>query len=205
MEREASIRDLDFYVLECVCNLLSRRQKKKQPTVRISVNFSRKHLADKKFVNKFLHIVDNYHVPHEYLEVELTEVGNLNDYEIMKEVLQKLKQNGIRTSLDDFGTGYSSLNMLKNSDLDVIKIDRSFIPALDEKDSQKKDIFMLNSIIRIANGLGMEVVAEGVETREQLEQLKQLDCHIIQGFLFDAPLPEAEFEQKLMQGVYPLT
>lgn len=205
LERNGSICELDFYVLESVCQLLSRRIKNGQSLVQISVNFSRKHLMDANFVSRLIKIVDAYRIPHEYIEAELTESENFQDFEIMSRVLNDLRQHGIRTSLDDFGTGYSSLKMLRNSKVDVIKIDRSFMPDTSVEEAKKRDTFMLNNIVHIARDLGMEIVAEGVETPQQLEYLKDLNCDVIQGFLFDAPLPAEQFEQRLIMGNYEIS
>lgn len=199
LEKEGSICTLDFYVLEHVCQLLSRWKKEGRHLTKISINFSRRHLLNKHFVRQFLRILDSYDVPHEYIEAELTESDNFKDYETMSDMLKQLKEHNISTSIDDFGTGYSSLTMLKNTNLDVIKIDKSFIPTEDKinKADEGKDVIMLNNIIQIAQDFGMEIIAEGVENEEQLSYLKSLNCNIVQGFLFDRPLREDEFERKL--------
>lgn len=199
LEKEGSICTLDFYVLEHVCRLLARWKKEGRPLTKISINFSRRHLLNKHFVRQFLRILDSYDVPHEYIEAEFTESDNFKDYETMSDMLKQLKEHNISTSIDDFGTGYSSLTMLKNTNLDVIKIDKSFIPTEEKinKEEEGKDVIMLNNIIQIAQDFGMEIIAEGVENEEQLSYLKSLNCNIVQGFLFDRPLQEDEFEKKL--------
>lgn len=199
LEKEGSICTLDFYVLDHVCRMLSRWKKEGRSLTKISINFSRRHLLNKRFIRQFLRILDSYEVPHEYIEAEFTESDNFKDYETMSDMLQQLKEHNISTSIDDFGTGYSSLTMLKNTNLDVIKIDKSFIPTEDKinKQDEGKDVIMLNNIIQIAQDFGMEIVAEGVENEEQLSYLRSLNCNIVQGFLFDRPLQEDEFERKL--------
>ena len=109
---------------------------------------------------------------------------------------------GKSTSIDDFGTGYSSLNMLKMTSIDILKIDKSFIP-FDSEDSQKdKACIMFESIARLAGELGVMVVAEGVETEQQYEYLTGMGCDIIQGYYFDKPLPEEEFLEKVKMAKY---
>ena len=100
-------------------------------------------------------------------------------------------------SIDDFGTGYSSLNMLRTFPVDVLKIDRSFILDLEQNSKT-----VLSNIIRMADELHMDVVAEGVETYEQMNYLKSIDCKEVQGFLFDRPMPIENFEQKLISKQY---
>lgn len=107
-----------------------------------------------------------------------------------------MKEAGVYTSIDDFGTGYSSLNLLKDLDVDIIKLDKSFINNLEMGDTNDKKV--VRSIVSMVNELDMKVVAEGVETKEQMEFLKTVNCSMAQGFLFDKPLPREEFEWRLL-------
>ena len=111
-----------------------------------------------------------------------------------------LRSEGIATSIDDFGTGYSSLNMIKKVDLNVIKIDKSFIPMETEYPGKETDMVMFVSIVDLVRKLGKKTIAEGVETKEQLRYLRQVGCDIVQGYVFDKPMPESEFEVRLEQG-----
>jgi EAL domain-containing protein (putative c-di-GMP-specific phosphodiesterase class I) len=108
-----------------------------------------------------------------------------------------MKNNNISMSIDDFGTGYSSLNLLRTFPVDVLKIDKIFIDSLEENDK-----IVLSNIIRMATELRMDVVAEGVETRYQMECLHQMGCKVVQGFLFDRPMPKEKFEQRMLQKKY---
>lgn len=197
LEQEGSICQLDYYVLEEVCKFQKKRQENGEKMVCISVNFSRKHLQEKNLVKNILRIIDHYEVEHQYLEIELTESEDFQDYERMAEIVGELAENGIVTSIDDFGTGFSSLNMIKRVDIDVIKIDRSFIPLETEYQGKKKDMIMFCSIVELVKNLGKKIVAEGVETVEQLQYLTQAGCEIVQGYVFDKPLPQADFEERL--------
>ena len=132
----------------------------------------------------------------------MTESEDFQNYEIMSEVVNGLRTHGIGTSIDDFGTGFSSLNMIKRVDLNVIKIDKSFIPLKSEYPDKKRDMVMFQGIVSLVNQLGKKTIAEGVETAEQLEYLKSVGCDIVQGYVFDRPLPQPEFEQRLQMKCY---
>ncbi len=202
LEQEGSICQLDYYVLEQVCRFLKEREQNGQRNICISVNFSRKHLEEDDFVRHVVSIINKYEVPHELIEVELTESEDFQQYGIMSEIVNGLKKHGIHTAIDDFGTGFSSLNMLKKVNLDVVKIDKSFIPLEEDYKGKEKDMTMLWSIVGMLHQLGKSMVAEGVETPEQLKYLQKVGCHIIQGYVFDKPLPEKEFAKRLMGGYY---
>lgn len=200
LEREGSVCQLDYYVLERVCEFLKDRMDKGLPMVDISVNFSRKHLEEDDLVERVVKLVDSYGIDHRYIEIELTESEDFQNYEIMSNVINGFKSNGIGTSIDDFGTGFSSLNMIKQVDLNVIKIDKSFIPLESEYDGKSKDVVMFKSIVKLIRALDKKIVAEGVETTKQLEYLKEVGCDIVQGYVFDKPLPQPEFEKRLNDG-----
>ena len=200
LEREGSICKLDYYVLEQVCKFLQERKEQGKDMICISVNFSRKHLEEDDMVERIVAIVDRYGIDHQYIEVELTESEDFQNYEIMSHVVNGLKNYGIGTSIDDFGTGFSSLNMIKKVDLNVIKIDKSFIPLQTEYPGKKKDKVMFANIVNLIRQLGKKTIAEGVETTEQLDYLREVGCDIVQGYVFDKPLPRAEFEQRLEEG-----
>ncbi len=202
LEREGSICKLDYFVLEQVCRFLKEREENGERNICISVNFSRKHLEEDDFVQHVVSVIDKYGVPHELIEVELTESEDFQQYGIMSEIVNGLKGHGIHTAIDDFGTGFSSLNMLKKVNLDVVKIDKSFIPLEKNYKGKEKDMTMLWSIVGMLHQLGKSMVAEGVETPEQLKYLQKVGCHIIQGYVFDKPLEEKEFAKRLTGGYY---
>lgn len=202
LEQEGSICRLDYYVLEQVCHFLKEREENNQRNICISVNFSRKHLEEDDFVQHVVSIIDKYEVPHKLIEVELTESEDFQQYGIMSEIVNSLKGHGIHTAIDDFGTGFSSLNMLKKVNLDVVKIDKSFIPLEEDYKGKEKDMTMLWSIVGMLHQLGKSMVAEGVETPEQLKYLQKVGCHIIQGYVFDKPLTEKEFVKRLTGDYY---
>lgn len=202
LERDGSICKLDFYVLDKACALLEDCMKKGLDLPRISINFSRKHIGNTYLVREIVEVIDCHKIPHEYVEIELTESEDFRDYIVMAKLIDALKAEGISTSIDDFGTGYSSLNMLKMTSIDILKIDKSFIPLEEECKEKNKDCIMFENIAHLAKALGVMVVAEGVETKQQYEYLKQMGCDIIQGYYFDKPLIQEQFLEKIKMGSY---
>lgn len=202
LEKDGSICRLDFYVLDKVCDFLSRLQEEGQSLIKISVNFSRCHMENTHLAEDIAAVIDKYKIPHKYIEVELTETEDFKDYEVISGLVNKLKKYDIATSIDDFGTGYSSLNMLRLAEIDLLKIDRSFVQMDEEFEKKFRDIVMFKNIVRMAKELGIQIVAEGVETKEQYEYLSTTGCDMMQGYYFDKPLPEEEFVKRLKIGKY---
>ncbi|MCR5082871.1 MAG: EAL domain-containing protein, partial [Parasporobacterium sp.] len=134
---------------------------------------------------------DKYKVPAEMIEFEITENVFLSDHDRANKILKFLKSEGFKISIDDFGVGYSSLSILNDLSFDVLKLDRSFI----NKDLKVNDKILLSGIIDMAGKLGIEVLCEGVETKEQLEVLQSMGCKLIQGFYFSRPLSYDKFEE----------
>ena len=200
LEKEGSICRLDFFVLDSVCALLDRCRQAEIPLVKISVNLSRKHIENPNLVKEIVETIDKHNVPHEFIEIELTESEDFRDYILMSKLVEELRAANISTSIDDFGTGYSSLNMLKMTNIDLLKIDKSFVPMEDEE--RKKDVIMFESIARLAKELGIKIIAEGVETVQQYEYLAEAGCDMIQGHFFDKALPEEEFMERMRVGHY---
>lgn len=201
LENDGCICVLDFYMLDKVCRFIRKLIDEDMQPVKISVNFSKRHLSNNKFVEEIVDTIDKYSVPHGLIEVELTEGEDYHDHGIMKDIVEELNALGIRTSIDDFGTGYSSLSMLNSLQLDTLKIDKSFIPE-SIKDEKSKGMIMLRAVVNLAKELGLNTVAEGVETHEQFELMKKLGCDMIQGYIFDKPLTEADFVRRIKQRVY---
>lgn len=195
-EKSQAICKLDFYMLEQVCRDLRRWIDEGKQVVRISVNLSRRHLRNQKTLSNILEIIDRYNVPHEYIEIELTETTMDQHLDSIKRLVTGLKDNGVAASVDDFGTGYSSLNLLREAPWEVLKIDRSYLP--DSKKYNERNQSMLKNLIAIASDMGFECIVEGVESLEQLKMIKRNNCFMAQGFYFDKPLPVEEFEEKLI-------
>lgn len=200
LEREGSIIKLDYYMLEEVCRFLRKWMDEGHAPICISVNFSRKHLDEDDMVEHIVSILDEHDIAHRYIEIELTESEDFQNYEIMTNIVNELSEAGIGTTMDDFGTGFSSLNMIKKLDLKVIKIDKSFIPLETDYPGKDKDMIMFCNIVTLLRELGKKTIAEGVETQQQLGYLENAGCDIVQGYVFDKPLCEADFRMRLENG-----
>ena len=201
LEMTSDICKLDLYMLQRVCIDMRRWIDEGLEPIRVSVNFSRKHIMNLELADIIVSIVDKYDIPHEYIEIELTETTSNIDFRDLKRVVEQLRERGICTSIDDFGIGYSSMNIIRNIPWNTIKIDRSFLPEDGAEDNAIRHI-MFSSVIGLAEKLGLEVVAEGVETGKQIDILKENGCDIAQGFYFDRPLPVEEFEKRLNDRKY---
>lgn len=202
LEKEGKICRLDFYVLEEVCRMLKRWQEEGRELVCISSNFSRKHLDDPDFVKKVLEIVDKYGTEHKFIEIELTESEEFSDYGVMSDFVDEFRSCGFKTSIDDFGTGYSTLKMLQRTSLDIVKIDRSFIPLSSDYPEKERSMNILKDMVNLTRNLGMEVIAEGVEDNTQFGYIRDINCDYVQGYVFDKPLPESEFEKRVDARYY---
>ena len=199
-ERTGLVIDVDFYVLEETCKKMREWLDDGLELVRISVNFSKYHFNEPDVAERIYKVIRKYEIPPQYIEVEFTETAYLDKEDLLEHTVDKLRSYGIKSSIDDFGSGYSSLNLLQNMDFEVVKLDKSLLGKGVGNEKAKK---VISSIIHMAKELEMEVLAEGVETPQELDMLKKLKCDTVQGFLFDKPLPVAEFEKRLRERVYP--
>lgn len=202
LEMDGSVVKLDFYMLDKVCKDISDLYSKGLNPGKISVNFSKHHIHDKTLADRVVAIIDRYGVDHSNIEIELTEMYAYDDYEDVHSFIKRMAAEGIAVSLDDFGTGYSSLNMLTGLDADIVKLDKSFMDDIETK--PEKHSSMVKNIINMINELGMETLAEGVETVEQCNMLRNWECRSVQGFLFDKPLPFEEFEKRVRNPKYAI-
>lgn len=196
LEQSKDICELDFYMLNHVCADIRRWLDEGRRVVKVSVNLSRCHLGNSHLLQNILDIIDSHNVPHEYIEIELTETTTDVSFNDLKDMVNGLREHGISTSVDDFGVGYSSFNLIREIPWNVIKIDKSFLHDGGSELSGKNRA-MLKYVIAIAQELGMVTICEGVETLEQVRLLKEYGCFMAQGFYFDRPLPRERFEEKL--------
>lgn len=201
LEQGMEICRLDFYMLDHVCKDIRRWIDEGKKVVRVSVNLSRKHMIDVDLLKHLIEIVDRNNVPHEYIEIELTETTTDVEFRDLKRIVNGLQDEGICTSVDDFGMGYSSLNLIKEIPWDVIKVDRSFLPVDEDTENSTRSI-MFKYVVAMAKEMGLECIAEGVETHGQIDILRENSCNLAQGFYFDKPLPIKEFEVRLDKPVY---
>lgn len=200
LEREGRIIELDFFVFEQVCKDIRKWVDEGISPVRISSNFSKLHLKNPNLSEDVLAIIERYHIDTDFVEIELTESSGYSDFNSLEKFVRDMESAGIYTSIDDFGTGYSSLSMLKDIDVDVVKIDKSFFDSLE--DGGKNSANLVENVIRMIKDLDRTVICEGVETEKQVEFLRNTDCNIVQGYLFDKPLPREEFEKRLRSPEY---
>lgn len=196
LEKAHLISELDLFVLERTCRDLRRWIDKGIRPVKISVNLSNEHLWDDDIIDRIAQTVDKYYVDHKLIEIEMTETADIREIPKLIAFVDGLHKYGFTVAMDDFGTGYSSLQILQNVCVDVIKIDKTFITEA-EVDSESRENIILKHIIKMASELGIEIVAEGVETDAQRENLKQHKCFRIQGYIYDKPLSEREFVSRL--------
>lgn len=190
-EKNGFITKLDMYMLEQACIVLRGWLDAGVTPIPISINFSRMHLKNPNFVFEIAELVKQYAIPPELVEVELTESTMLNNEGALTGILTSLHECGFTLSMDDFGSGYSSLGLLKNLPVDVIKLDKSFLVDCGE---QKRAVTVVASIISMAKKLGIKTVAEGVETKEQIDFLRGLGCDLVQGFYYARPMPAKDID-----------
>ena len=197
-EKDGSIAKIDDIVLKKVCEAMNRWKKEGKPLYPISVNLSRSRMYDENLIDKLVSIVDSYAVDHHLIDFELTESATYDNMEHMLSVLQELRDRGFKISMDDFGTGYSSLALLTQMPIDTLKIDKSFVDTIANESERKEDIIVVKHIITLAKELGFVCLAEGAESRPQIDRLRDLGCEIIQGYYYSKPIPLGEYEEKYL-------
>jgi diguanylate cyclase (GGDEF)-like protein len=196
-EKTGIILEIDRWVLEQACAQVRKWQKAGKANVGVSVNLSSLHFKEPNCVETIMEIVRRTELPPSCLEVEITESVLIDDTNRMGVVMQKLRDEGIRIAIDDFGTGYSALHYLKKFPVDTLKIDRSF---LENVTCSEVDDIILCTVIEMAKKLKLRVVAEGVETEEQLAYLRDRACDEVQGYLLSRPLPVEQVEALLFSS-----
>ena len=192
-ERNGMIADVDLHMWRCCCSIL-RKWKEEGDERFISVNISPK---DFKFLNvaeELISLVREYEVEPEKLRLEITETVMMTSQEQRMETLETLRQHGFIIEMDDFGSGYSSLNMLKDMPVDVLKIDMAFLRKAADSGIRGKTI--VREIISLARELNIISLTEGVETKEQYDQLQAMGCQMYQGYFFAKPMPLEDFEKQ---------
>ena len=176
-----------------VCHFQKKLLDRGMTPVPVSVNVSRQLMYDKRFADDYYNLTQELNLPPGLIELEITESIFFEDLHLFHASLEKLRQYGFRILMDDFGTGYSSLVMLKTMPIDEIKLDKTFVD--DYNDPKGRDI--IKCVLDLSKRLGMPVVAEGVETKEQYLYFKAMDCELLQGYYFSRPLPPEDYVQKL--------
>lgn len=194
LEKSDCIGVVDRYVFDRVCSCIQSWSESKAPMVPISVNLSRNDVFKGNICDKLLEIMGQHRVSPQSVHLEITESAYIENTAFLSETLAQLHQAGFLVEMDDFGSGYSSLNILKDIPVDQLKLDMDFLKG--SYDSPKGRA-IVSAVINMAKALGLTVIAEGVETREQAEMLAEFGCDQMQGYYFSKPIGEAEFAQLL--------
>lgn len=196
LEESHSISLIDFFVFEFVCTKLQSWLDTGKKIFPVSVNFSRSSLCLPSFVEQLKAICNNYHIPPQYLEIEITE--GIRDAEGMdiRNLISEIRKAGFVVAIDDFGTEYANLSLLSSVEFDVLKLDKSMIDDISKNPKTKA---VVTSIAEICTKLGVDMIAEGIETEEQLSALQSCGVTLGQGFLFSKPIPALEYEEKYVK------
>lgn len=194
-EENGFVAELDRFVWKQVCAMQRRLSDEGLQTVPVSVNVSRVDLFDPLFKESLFDIVQKEKICPAMLGIEVTESAFIEDYEQVSDVLRKMGEAGLTLYLDDFGTGYSSLNILKDLPVDVLKFDMRQMSSNGKDGEKAKNI--LRSIIEMSSSIGVKLVAEGVESKQQADELGKLGCRVVQGFLYAQAMPESEYRKLL--------
>jgi EAL domain-containing protein (putative c-di-GMP-specific phosphodiesterase class I) len=195
-EESGLIIALGDWVMRTACAENKAWQDSGLTPLTLSVNFSARQFQQATFIADVAHILKETNLDPRWLELELTESSIMKDPEAAIEKLHELKLMGIKVAVDDFGTGYSSLNYLKRFPIDTLKIDKTFVSDVCR---DPHDTAIVRAIINLGHALDLTVIAEGVETKEQLQYLSALECDVVQGFLFSKALPATAFEELLIE------
>ncbi|QFJ56348.1 EAL domain-containing protein [Pseudobutyrivibrio xylanivorans] len=198
LEDTKTIYKLDLYVVDTVLKKMQTQAEKGLYVVPVSVNLSKSDFYSCNIVNEIISRVDAAKVPRERLVIEITESVVADDVEFMLEEIKRFQENGFSVWMDDYGSGYSSPSILQKIPFDLIKIDMLFVRQLEENDKAK---IVLTELVRMAISLGMDTVAEGVETEGQADFLKDIGCTMLQGFYYCKPLPFEEVLERYDKGI----
>lgn len=194
-EKTGEIVKLDMYVLEEVCKLQQKWKKMHFPILPISINESRHHLKNPNHVEELKSVIKKYQTNPNFIELEMTETTVIEDIEVAKRAGKNVHELGFLISMDDFGTGYSAFNVLKDIEIDILKIDKMFF---DDVENNIRARIIIDTIIQMCKRLNIKTVAEGIETKEQVEFLKKVKCDMIQGYYFSKPISVEDFEEKYL-------
>lgn len=196
LEEARLIKMLDLYVFEEVCKQINIWKERKMGVKPVSINLSRSTLSYHFLADQLLALITKHNIDISLLELEVTETAEVDNQLVFSQALEKLKEYGFSISIDDFGVRNASLSLFTTINFDILKLDRSLVKTLAQ--NQKARI-LIRSLAVICSDLGIKLIAEGVETLEQLDILKELRCNEVQGYLFSKPLPLNDFENKYLQ------
>jgi len=194
-EQYGIVDRLDLYILECVCRDIREWLDAGLNPVCVSVNYSQQNFYRKSLIEDTLRLLEKYQIEGKYIEIEFTETSFLELPEALNAFVEAMHVYGVKVALDDFGIGYSSLSLFSSLSLDTVKLDKSFIDDLKSADDKK--YLILQSITEMIRRQNVVTVVEGIENAAQLQLIRDIGGHVVQGFFFDHPLPKEEFEHRL--------
>ncbi|MCC2864343.1 sensor domain-containing phosphodiesterase [Anaerovorax odorimutans] len=198
LESSHLIYMLDFYVFHSVCNILKRWIDEGQEVIPISVNFSRYTLTQTNFLQNLKNLWKSYDISQNLIQIEITEGSESELSAEIVTILKEVKAEGFSISIDDFGVKYANLSLFTSMDFDVLKIDKSLV---EDVAKNTKAQLLIQTIVELCKKLGIQLVAEGVETEEQFQLLDRLSCDLAQGYLFSKPLPLDEFTKRYLAAI----
>ena len=197
LEKNGFIADLDRYIWREVCIWLRKWIDKGMKPMPVSVNVSRVDIYSMDVVAYFRELIETYDLSPSLIEIEITESAYSEDSDMIKKVVDDLRESGFMVLMDDFGSGYSSLNMLKEVNVDVLKIDMKFLEMNEQNKGKGEGI--IEAVVNMANLLGMRIIVEGVETKDQMDHLLKMGGNYGQGYYFYRPLPIEQYEELLLK------
>ena len=191
-EKDGFISKLDLYMFEETCRIKQSWKGRSYENIPVSVNISRLHLYNHDFPEELSRIADSYGIPHNELELEITESIFIKDTQELIEMTERLRESGFIVSVDDFGSGFSALNLLQDLPVDIVKLDKGFLQS-SANNSRGRQV--IRSVISMCRDLKIQVVTEGLETKEQIDFITSCSCQVAQGFYYARPLNLVEFEE----------
>jgi len=192
-EQNGFVTELDMYMLTKVCKQLRAWLDEGKKCVPVSVNQSRLHMLNPDYIHTLRNIVDSYNIPYRLIEFEVTESAVMDDIGQVHKQFSELRKLGFITSMDDFGSGFSSLSLLRDIQTDIIKIDKNFFTASYASEQGK---LIVSAMLKMLQSLNYKTIAEGIETAEQVQFLRDCGCNSIQGYYFRKPMPPADFNEE---------
>ncbi len=190
-EKNGFIAKLDMFMFEEVCRLKASWKDRIYGNMPVSVNMSRLHLYNKNFPEQLAAICDKYAVPYSEMELEITESVFIKDTNELTQMTQRLHDKGFLVSIDDFGSGFSALNLLKDLTVDTVKLDKAFLRS---SSNNARGRHVIRNVIAMCRDLKIQVVTEGIESRDQIDFITRCSCQVAQGFYYSKPLPVGDFE-----------
>ena len=198
-EKSGLVVPMDHYIYSHVCQDIAKWQKEHKRLVKVSINISRRTIYDDGLIDFLADEIKTRNINPQSIDMEVTESLAAKDTAFLLQLVSKIKGLGMSTSIDDFGVGYSSFNSLKRLPFDTLKIDKSFV---DDIEVDEKSRAIVNSIIQVSHNLGLVTIAEGVETKGQVELLRKMGCDAIQGYYYSRPLSNYEFQKFLSDNPF---